>query len=65
MTRPPSTFADADSPPWPRYLRRVQSDLDFIAWLRTAPREDLTLALPAKVPWRDAAIRHRLRRDPA
>ncbi len=65
MTRPPRIFADADNPPWPRYLRRVQLDLDFIAWLRTAPHEDLALALPAKVPWRDLALRHRMRRSPA
>ena len=58
----PRIFADADNPPWPRYLRRVKADLDFFAWMRAATVEDLCLALPAKVPWRDAAIRHRLNR---
>jgi hypothetical protein len=55
------TFADADSPSWRQRQRRVQSDLDFIAWLRTASREDLVRALPAKPPWRDVAIRRKLK----
>jgi hypothetical protein len=58
------TFADADSPNWRQHRRRVQSDLDFIKWLRTATRDDLVRAIPAKPRWRDEAIRRRLAMTP-
>lgn len=36
--------ADADHPPYRRYLRRVASDGAFLAWLRAATPDDLAAA---------------------
>lgn len=52
-------YADADRPPWPRLLRCIADDIDFLAWLRVASLGELRsyrLHLEALPKWRRVAL---------
>jgi hypothetical protein len=53
--------ADADHPTAAQLERRRQSDLEFLAWVRTATKEELRFAAETRLPrWRLAAVRRQL-----
>jgi hypothetical protein len=41
LRRAVGIYADADRPPWPRLLRRIADDIDFLTWLRVASLGEL------------------------
>lgn len=60
QNRPVGT-ADADSPSAATLERRRQADLDFLAKIKTASRDELHALLQVSKGWRVVAIERRLK----
>lgn len=60
IRRNAGVYADADRPPWPRLLRRIAGDIEFLSWLREAPLQDLRTHMQVcghRLPaWRRVAL---------
>lgn len=57
-------MSDEDKPGWRTRVKRRQQDIDFLAWLKTAMKQEILAMMKLILPeWREIALKRALKRE--